>query len=279
MAIGIFRSSALELVVTDGLDIGRSVALTGEAISVGSASSNDLVLTEPLIEPHHLRLMRTGNRWQLSTVHREQTQVDGQKVRSANLGEKSRIVLSDRVALRLRRIVTVEEKEKAKSEDNEEPTEGVKKKTLQYVILGLVGIVALVGFAIAPDPDDLRRSSVSSQKRLPIIPVGDLQECLARAELASANTTVTSGSDLSAQYFAIARLNARTEQDIDMREALTGNLIAATERRLAQAMLLTRRGLNERALSEYQEILEMVPDPSCNFVVSVSKRLANLSRN
>ena len=54
--------------VLDGPDRGRSVTTSKETVTVGSASQNDLVLSDPAVSRHHLRVEATPGGFQLTDL-------------------------------------------------------------------------------------------------------------------------------------------------------------------------------------------------------------------
>jgi len=60
---------------------GHAVALGGEELTIGRAPTNDIVVDDPLIAPHHVRLQRFPTGWVLTALTEgDTTTVNGQRV-------------------------------------------------------------------------------------------------------------------------------------------------------------------------------------------------------
>lgn len=91
--------AAMQLVVEQGPDKGRTITVPPQGVRVGRSSRNDVVLTDPSLSRHHCRLfLKTGDGlWIADLGSSNATLVNGQTVQEARLHKGDCVILGDTV--------------------------------------------------------------------------------------------------------------------------------------------------------------------------------------
>ena len=252
MALSLFAPKVLRAEVVDGIDLEAEVLLTGNRITIGSGSRDDLVLGARHVVESHLTFIRAdgSKTWEYFSSDRGQTLVDQGNPRTGTVRPGMWFNLGGETRISIEKIV-------APADFIEDTPKGEKKTVPMGVALPLMGLM-LLGVAFVTTnlggsdrgQNDLATLGLFTGDA-PIDPL--LDRCIAAGLSPSAQTLA--GGDPNAKDALFRAILNQPEASDALRQQLAGEI----RNIIAESHLLARENKGIEASRNLRRLENVMP--------------------